>query len=91
MAPSAENGANVRTNAQCDAYYDDRNTPAQKTVYTTASGGPVPHPYESQRAGENGPLLLQDYHLIDLLSHFDRERIPEVRLHLICNFRLVSC
>ena len=29
-----------------------------------------------QRVGENGPLLLQDFHLIDLLSHFDRERIP---------------
>src|SRR4051812_28190875 len=30
----------------------------------------MPHPYETQRAGENDPLLLQDYHLIDLLSHF---------------------
>jgi len=42
---------------------------------------PVPHPYETQRAGENGPLLLQDFHLIDLLSHFDRERIPERVVH----------
>lgn len=41
----------------------------------------MPHPYESQRAGENGPLLLQDYHLVDLLSHFDRERIPERVVH----------
>lgn len=41
----------------------------------------MPHPYESQRAGENGPLLLQDFHLIDLLSHFDRERIPERVVH----------
>jgi len=39
---------------------------------------PMPHPYETQRVGENGPLLLQDFHLVDLLSHFDRERIPEV-------------
>jgi hypothetical protein len=26
--------------------------------------------------GENGPLLLQDFHLIDLLSHFDRNVSP---------------
>jgi len=42
---------------------------------------PMPHPYEAQRAGTDGPLLLQDFHLIDLLSHFDRERIPERVVH----------
>ena len=35
----------------------------------------------TQRAGLDGPLLLQDFHLIDLLSHFDRERIPERVVH----------
>lgn len=34
-----------------------------------------------QRVGQNGPLLLQDFHLIDLLAHFDRERIPERVVH----------
>ena len=62
-------------------YHDDRSAPSQKTVYTTSNGAPVPHPYETQRVGENGPLLLQDFHLIDLLSHFDRERIPERVVH----------
>jgi catalase len=62
-------------------YLDDRNAKAQDTLYTTAAGVPMPHPYESQRAGENGPLLLQDHHLIDLISHFDRERIPERVVH----------
>ena len=41
----------------------------------------MPHPYEVQRVGENGPLLLQDHHLVDLISHFDRERIPERVVH----------
>lgn len=50
-------------------------------MYTTSNGAPVPHPYAAQRAGVNGPLLLQDFHLIDLLSHFDRERIPERVVH----------
>lgn len=52
-----------------------------KKVYTTANGCPVTSPYASQRVGNNGPLLLQDHHLIDLLSHFDRERIPERVVH----------
>ncbi|KAF2395583.1 catalase-domain-containing protein [Trichodelitschia bisporula] len=62
-------------------YVDDKNAPSQDTLYAASNGAPIAHPYESQRAGENGPLLLQDFHLIDLLSHFDRERIPERVVH----------
>ncbi|MCJ1421106.1 hypothetical protein MMC32_007468 [Xylographa parallela] len=62
-------------------YLDDATVAAPDTIYTASNGTPVPHPYEVQRAGENGPLLLQDFHLIDLLSHFDRERIPERVVH----------
>jgi catalase len=50
-------------------------------VYTTGNGVPMSHPYETQRVGENGPLLLQGFHLIDLISHFDRKRIPERVVH----------
>jgi catalase len=35
----------------------------------------------SLTAGEFGPILLQDFHLIDKLTHFDRERIPERVVH----------
>uniref|UniRef100_A0A060T260 Catalase n=1 Tax=Blastobotrys adeninivorans TaxID=409370 RepID=A0A060T260_BLAAD len=54
---------------------------SSKKVYTTSNGCPVTDPYAAQRVGSNGPLLLQDHHLIDLLSHFDRERIPERVVH----------
>ena len=67
--------------AQYRTYEDDRNAPSQETIYSTSNGVPVPHPYETQRVGVNGPLLLQDFHLIDLISHFDRERIPERVVH----------
>ncbi len=54
----------------------------ERPVYTASNGAPVRHPEEYQRAGgPNGPLLLQDFHLIDLLAHFDRERIPERVVH----------
>jgi catalase len=62
-------------------YNDDRNASGEDVLYTTSNGVPMPHPYEVQRVGENGPLLLQDFHLVDLLSHFDRERIPERVVH----------
>ncbi|KAL8788039.1 MAG: hypothetical protein Q9195_007505 [Heterodermia aff. obscurata] len=63
------------------SYEDDRNASSEDVLYTTSNGVPMPHPYETQRVGTNGPLLLQDFHLIDLLSHFDRERIPERVVH----------
>ncbi|TDL22479.1 catalase [Rickenella mellea] len=50
-------------------------------VYTTSNGAPVAEPYAAEKVGPNGPLLLQDFHHIDLLAHFDRERIPERVVH----------
>lgn len=82
MAPPTQHAADGRRNGDIHRdYIDDRNAPSQDTLYTTSNGVPMPHPYETQRVGENGPLLLQDFHLIDLLSHFDRERIPERVVH----------
>jgi catalase len=31
--------------------------------------------------GGRGQLLLEDFHLLDKLAHFDRERIPERVVH----------
>ena len=50
-------------------------------VMTTSTGQPVDDNQNSLSAGTWGPLLLQDFHLIDKLSHFDRERIPERVVH----------
>ena len=48
---------------------------------TTASGIPVADNQNSVSAGARGPLLLQDFHLIEKLQHFNRERIPERVVH----------
>ncbi|MBE0634790.1 catalase, partial [Candidatus Bipolaricaulota bacterium] len=43
---------------------------------TTAAGIPVDDNQTSLTAGERGPTLLQDHHLLEKLAHFNRERIP---------------
>jgi catalase len=51
-----------------------------KTMTTTA-GAPVADNQNSLSAGPRGPLLLQDYQLIEKLAHQNRERIPERVVH----------
>ncbi|WP_184717655.1 catalase [Caulobacter sp.] len=48
---------------------------------THASGAPVVDNVNIQTAGPRGPALLQDVWLIEKLAHFDREVIPERRMH----------
>ncbi|MGW8393661.1 catalase [Pseudoduganella sp. HUAS MS19] len=52
-----------------------------QTPITTASGIPVADNQNSLTAGPRGPVLLQDFHLIEKLQHFNRERIPERVVH----------
>lgn len=48
---------------------------------TTNQGAPVGDNQNSRTAGQRGPTLLEDYHLLEKLGHFDRERIPERVVH----------
>ncbi len=48
---------------------------------TTADGIPVADNQNSLTAGERGPILMQDFHLMEKLAHFNRERIPERVVH----------
>lgn len=48
---------------------------------TTAAGAPVPDNQNSLTAGARGPMLLQDVWFLEKLAHFDREVIPERRMH----------
>lgn len=50
-------------------------------VLTTSTGQPVDDNLHSVTAGEYGPITIADFHLIDKLAHFDRERIPERVVH----------
>ncbi|RQM46127.1 catalase [Paraburkholderia bannensis] len=48
---------------------------------TSAAGAPVVDNQNSQTAGPRGPVMLQDVWLLEKLAHFDREVIPERRVH----------
>ncbi len=52
----------------------------RKTLTTTA-GAPVSDNQNSLTAGSRGPVLMQDYQLIEKLAHQNRERIPERVVH----------
>jgi catalase len=53
----------------------------EKKKLTTTGGAPVPDNQNSLTAGPRGPMLLQDVWFLEKLAHFDREVIPERRMH----------
>ncbi|MEU7043528.1 catalase [Streptomyces varsoviensis] len=62
-------GARQSRIAQADAYL------------TTANGTRLYETDHSLKAGPRGPVLLQDHHLREKITHFDHERIPERVVH----------
>ncbi|TKB50747.1 catalase [Ferrimonas aestuarii] len=48
---------------------------------TAQNGAPISDDQNSLTAGARGPVALQDWHLIEKLAHFNRERIPERVVH----------
>lgn len=52
-----------------------------KKKLTTNAGAPVPDNQNAMTAGPRGPMLLQDVWFLEKLAHFDREVIPERRMH----------
>ena len=55
----------------------DANRPAT----TTDAGIPVASQEHSLTVGPDGPILLQDFYLLEQMANFNRERIPERQPH----------
>lgn len=53
----------------------------KKNQLTTNAGAPVADNQNILTAGRRGPALLQDVWFLEKLAHFDREVIPERRMH----------
>lgn len=52
-----------------------------KEKLTNNAGAPIADNQNALTAGPRGPILLQDVWLLEKLAHFDREVIPERRMH----------
>ncbi len=51
------------------------------TRLTTTAGSPIADNQNSLTAGPRGPVMMQDWQLIEKLAHQNRERIPERVVH----------
>lgn len=53
----------------------------EENKLTTLFGNPVGDRENTMTAGPRGPVVLQDPYFLDMMAHFDREVIPERRMH----------
>jgi catalase len=52
-----------------------------RRVLTDRQGHPISDNQNQRTIGDRGPATLENYHFLEKLSHFDRERIPERVVH----------
>ena len=64
-----------------DPYKHRPSSAYDSSFWTTNAGIPVWNNDSSLTIGTRGPILLEDYHLVEKLANFERERIPERVVH----------
>ena len=69
------------TSHQQQSATDNKHITANAQQLTAANGRIVADNQNVQTAGVRGPMVLQDPWFIEKLAHFDREVIPERRMH----------
>lgn len=57
------------------------NEPNENMTLTNRQGHPIADNQNIRTVGSRGPSTLENYHFIEKISHFDRERIPERVVH----------
>ncbi|MFT2019113.1 catalase [Streptomyces sp. 796.1] len=82
LPPKPDQGAPATVSPTGQPTGADPSTAAQAGPYlTTAQGARLYESDKSLKAGPRGPVLLQDHHLREKITHFDHERIPERVVH----------
>jgi catalase len=54
---------------------------SKDTILTTRQGHPVTDNQNLRTVGNRGPAVMENYHFLEKMSHFDRERVPERVVH----------
>lgn len=57
------------------------NPNTEEQTLTTRQGHPVTDNQNLRTVGNRGPTTLENYHFLEKITHFDRERIPERVVH----------
>ncbi|MCC9146013.1 MULTISPECIES: catalase [unclassified Arthrobacter] len=69
------------TDAEQQNPADGQNAAGDPKTLTTRQGHPVYDNQNTRTVGSRGPATLENYQLLEKISHFDRERIPERVVH----------
>jgi catalase len=82
LPPSREQGTpDSRTPTGAETGLPPTANGQQGAYLTTSQGARLRDTDHSLKAGRRGPLLMQDHHFREKITHFDHERIPERVVH----------
>jgi catalase len=82
LPPKSEQGTpETRTPTGAETGAPSTANGQQGAFLTTAQGARLRDTDHSLKAGPRGPILLQDHHFREKITHFDHERIPERVVH----------
>lgn len=62
-------------------YADQRGETERNDTLTNRQGHPISDNQNVRTVGNRGPMTLENYHFLEKITHFDRERIPERVVH----------
>ena len=60
---------------------ETKNSNGTSPTLTDRQGHPISDNQNNRTVGDRGPTVLEHYHFLEKISHFDRERIPERVVH----------
>lgn len=78
---NGSNGSNGNGNGNASHVTDGGGQEYIAKALTTRQGHPVPDNQNLRTVGARGPAVLENYHFLEKITHFDRERTPERVVH----------